>query len=118
MLETSTGGGRHVKSKEGMSVQYLGFDWDEGNARKNEKHGVTKPEVEQAFLNAPLIVAHNVMQSQQEIRFHARGRTDANRWLHITFTERGNGTLIRPISARDLSRKEKSVYAQAVQTNP
>jgi hypothetical protein len=99
-------------------MRYLGFDWDTGNARKNEKRGVTKPEVEQVFLNTPLIVAHDVKHSEKEARFHALGRTDTNRWLHITFTERANGTLIRPISARDMSRKERAIYAQATQANP
>ncbi len=80
-------------------MEYVGFDWDEGNLRKNEKHGVTKAEVEQAFLNKPLIVASDVKHSQQEPRFHALGRTDANRCLLITFTERKDGALIRPISA-------------------
>ena len=98
-------------------MQYVGFEWDEGNERKNDKHAVSKPEVEQAFLNAPLIVAHDVKHSQQELRFHALGKTDANRWLHLTFTERGNGTLIRPISARDMSKKERVLYAQAVQAS-
>ncbi len=35
-------------------MQYSGFDWDEGNYRKNAKHGVSKSEVEQVFFNAPL----------------------------------------------------------------
>ena len=99
-------------------MQYLGFDWDEGNARKNDKHGVSKPEVEQAFLNTPLVVAEDVKHSQHEVRFHALGRTDKNRLLHITFTERGNGALIRPISARVMSRRERAIYAKAAQTNP
>jgi uncharacterized DUF497 family protein len=99
-------------------MPYTGFDWDDGNSRKNEKHGVTRFEVEQAFLNTPLVVAPDAKHSQQESRFHVLGRTDADRWLHVTFTERGNGTLIRPISARDMSRKERAIYAQAVQTNP
>ena len=99
-------------------MQYLGFDWDEGNARKNEKHGVTSSEVEQVFLNQPLIVAHDLRHSQQERRFHALGRTDENRWLHVTFTERVSGTLIRPISARAMSRKERAIYEQAFQANP
>jgi uncharacterized DUF497 family protein len=98
-------------------MDHSGFDWDEGNERKNDKHSVSKAEVEQAFLNAPLIVAEDARHSQQERRFHAFGRTDADRWLHITFTERGNATLIRPISARDMSRKERAVYAQALQKN-
>ncbi len=99
-------------------MPYTGFDWDEGNARKNEKHGVSKAEVEQVFLNAPLIVAEDLKHSKQEPRFHALGRTDLDRRLHITFTERGNGALIRPISARDMSRKERDFYDQAVQANP
>ena len=101
-----------------MEMEYVGFDWDEGNARKNEKHGVSRSEVEQVFLNSPLIVADDVKHSEQERRFHALGRTDADRWLHVTFTERGGGTLIRPISARDMNRKERPIYDQALKANP
>jgi uncharacterized DUF497 family protein len=97
-------------------MSYTGFDWDEGNARKNEKHGVTQAEVEQVFLNTPLLLADDLKHSQHESRFRALGRTDFDRRLHITFTERGNGTLIRPISARNMSRKERAVYEQAVKT--
>ena len=99
-------------------MPYVGFDWDEGNTRKNEKHGVTNAEIEQAFLNVPLIVADDSKHSFDERRFHALGRTGADRWLHITFTERGSGTLIRPISARDMSRKERAIYEKAVKDHP
>ncbi len=99
-------------------MEYIGFDWDEGNARKNEKHSVTKAEVEQAFLNKPLVFAPDMRHSLEEPRFHALGRTDEDRRLHITFTERGNGSLIRPISARDMSRKERAIYEQALEANP
>jgi uncharacterized protein len=99
-------------------MEFIGFDWDEGNARKNEKHGVTKAEVEQAFLNKPLILAPDMRHSLVEPRFHALGRTDEDRRLHITFTERRNGSLIRPISARDMSRKERTIYEQALEANP
>jgi uncharacterized DUF497 family protein len=98
-------------------MPYTGFDWDEGNARKNEKHGVSKSEVEQVFLNAPLLLADDAKHRQLEPRFHALGRTDLDRRLHVTFTERGNGTLIRPISARDMSRKERAVYEQAAKAH-
>jgi len=98
-------------------MPYTGFDWDEGNARKNEKHGVSKAEVEQVFLNAPLIVADDKKHSQREPRFQALGRTDLDRRLHVTFTERANRTSIRPISARPMSRKERAIYDQAVQAN-
>jgi uncharacterized DUF497 family protein len=94
---------------------YAGFDWDEGNSRKNEKHGVSKPEVEQVFLNVPLLVSDDSRRSRRKSRFHALGRTDLDRWLHVTFTERAKGTLIRAISARPMSRKERAVYEQAVE---
>jgi len=99
-------------------VEYIGFEWDEGNSRKNEKHGVTKAEVEQVFLNKPLLIAEDLKHSEQEPRFHALGRTDANRFLHVTFTEHGGGALIRPISARVASRKERKIYEQALKANP
>ena len=89
----------------------VGFDWDDGNARKSQdKHGVSQAEAEQVFFNEPLIVRADVRHSIQEPRFHALGRTDQNRLLHITFTLRDNGTKIRVISARPMSRKERRIY--------
>jgi uncharacterized protein len=96
-------------------MQLEGFDWDEGNARKNEKHGVSKAEIEQVFFNAPLVVADDPKHSAAEPRFHALGRTDDDRWLHVTFTARRAGTLLRPISARPMSRKERKIYEQAIE---
>lgn len=90
-----------------------GFDWDAGNARKNDKHGVSAAEAEQVFFNAPLLLFDDAGYSQQERRLHALGMTDSGRGLHITFTLRQLGALIRVISARDLHRKERAIYDQA-----
>ena len=90
-----------------------GFDWDNGNERKNDKHGVSMAEAEQIFFNTPLLLLEDESHSQNEIRLHALGRTDVGRGLHITFTLRQAGTLIRVISARDLHRKERAIYDQA-----
>lgn len=89
------------------------FDWDAGNEQKNEKHGVARNEAEQIFFNQPLLVVDDVRHSQKEIRFHALGRTDMGRLLHITFTVRADGTKLRVISARDMHRKERMIYAEA-----
>ena len=90
-----------------------GFDWDAGNARKNrDKHGVSRKEAEQIFFNFPLLLAPDPAHSMEEPRFHALGITDRGRRLHITFTLRGEGRLIRVISARDMSRKERRIYEQ------
>jgi uncharacterized DUF497 family protein len=93
--------------------QITGSDWDKGNARKNEKHGVSMAEAEQVFFNAPLLLLDDAVHSQKEARLHALGKTDVGRLLHITFTLRQSGCLIRVISARDMHRKERSVYDQA-----
>ncbi len=91
----------------------VGFNWDDGNARKNEKHGVSMAEAEQVFFNAPLLMLEDAAHSKQESRLHALGKTDEGRTLHITFTLRQTGLLIRVISARDMHRKERTVYEQA-----
>jgi hypothetical protein len=46
-----------------------------------------------------------------EQRFFVLGLSDARRELAIVFTTRGK--LIRVISARPMSRRERRVYAQA-----
>ena len=90
-----------------------GFDWDEGNARKNEtKHSVSQSEAEQVFFNEPLIIREDTKHSIRESRFHALGRTNESRLLHLTFTLRQDGTQIRIISARNMSRKERTFYEQ------
>jgi uncharacterized DUF497 family protein len=90
-----------------------GFDWDAGNVRKSvEKHDVSQAEAEQVFFNEPLLMVPDARHSAEERRIHALGRTDDGRLLHITFTLRHDETKIRVISARDMSRKERSYYEQ------
>ena len=96
-----------------------GFDCDAGNSLKSaEKHGVTQAEAEQVFLNEPLLLVQDEKHSASEPRFHALGQTDAGRRLHVSLTFRKGGALIRVISARDMSRKERTIYEQDAQTSP
>ena len=91
----------------------VGFQWDDGNARKSEiKHSVTQAEAEQVFFLDPLIVLADPKHGTSEERFHALGHTIEGRRLLVSFTLRKNGTLIRVISARDMSRKERARYDQ------
>lgn len=89
-----------------------GFDWDEGNARKNEQHSVTQAEAEQVFFNFLLLVLSDLKHSDEEPRFHALGTTHEGRRLHLTFTLRKAGQPLRVISARDMHRKERVIYEQ------
>jgi uncharacterized protein len=92
----------------------VGFDWDTGNSRKNDKHGVSLAEAEQAFFNQPLVIASDERHSlPSEARHHALGQTDTARVLHITFTLRQDTSLIRIISARTANRKERLHYDKA-----
>ena len=94
-------------------ARITGFEWDAGNARKSvDKHGVSQAEAEQVFLNEPLLLLEDVGHSGIEPRFHALGKTGDGRRLHVSFTLRGEGVLIRVISARDMHRKERAIYEQ------
>lgn len=95
--------------------QILGFDWDTGNSRKSlEKHDVTPLEAEQVFLDPRLLIFVDEKHSNQEPRYHAFGSTAAGRRLQVSFTLRRGETLIRAISVRQMSRKERTRYEQEV----
>jgi hypothetical protein len=88
-----------------------GFEWDAGNSEKiRTRHQVTSAECEQLFFNQPLVNDNDEEHSVGELRFYALGRTDAARLLFVVFTLRGR--LIRIISARDMSREERRIYAR------
>ena len=89
-----------------------GFQWDAGNADKNwELHQVSQAEGEQIFFNRPVLVAPEEHHSQKEPRYAALGQTNAGRRLAVIFTIRG--TLVRVISARDMSRRERRIHEEA-----
>jgi uncharacterized DUF497 family protein len=86
-----------------------GFDWDKANVEKNwQKHRVSPFECEETFFNEPFYVNEDEKHSEKETRYYALGRTSAGRLLFIVFTIRGR--LIRVVSARSMSRKEREVY--------
>ena len=87
----------------------VGFEWDEGTFPKIwEKHKVSGTECEQMSFNHPLVTARDEQHSGEEDRYIALGHTDAGRLLFVVFTIRKE--LVRPISARDMNRKERKVY--------
>ncbi len=96
--------------------QFEGFDWDRANARKNwEKHRVSFAECEEIFFHGPVIFP-DPEHSQAEPRYFALGITARGRKLTAVFTLRKDK--IRVVSARDMSRKERSIYAQEVKKDP
>jgi uncharacterized DUF497 family protein len=90
-----------------------GFDWDDGNRRKSvDRHSVSQQEAQQVFIDSRLLILADDKHSGEEVRYHAYGQSEEGRLLLVSFTLRGNGSLIRVISARDMSRREKDRYAK------
>ncbi len=87
----------------------IGFDWDDGNRDKNYlKHNVLNGECEDVFFNQPLVIVSDIKHSKKEKRYAAFGVTDGGRRLAVVFTFRAK--LLRVISARDMTRKERGYY--------
>ena len=90
-------------------TECVGFELDEGTAGKNwEKPRVPDIECEELFFNQPLIVRADPRHSKRERRFYALGQADRKRQLFVVFTVRQR--LIRIISAREMTRRERGNY--------
>jgi hypothetical protein len=88
-----------------------GFQWDAANTEKNWlAHEVTPAETEQIFFNRPVLVVPDVQHSQTEPRYYVLGRTTVGRRLTVVFTIRTG--CVRPIMARDMSRRERRLYGE------
>lgn len=90
-------------------MKIAGFDWNDGNWPKCGKHGVSREEIEQVLLDRPAVMPD---PHPGEPRMRAIGKTDAGRDVFLVFMLRNvNGqTLLRPISARYMHRKEVEHY--------
>ncbi|MGA7463717.1 MAG: BrnT family toxin [Candidatus Korobacteraceae bacterium] len=94
-----------------MTLHVAGFDWDEGNREKCEKHGVSIAEIE-ALLTSDFRIAPDPKHSGDEDRMIAVGRTGRGRPLFVAFTfrMRNRQRLVRPVSARYMHAKEIAAY--------
>ena len=97
---------------------FAGFDWDAANRAKCQKHGVSIAAIESMFTR-PVAVFADDAHSDMEERFTAIGQSDEGRGVLIVFTLRvtDGSTLIRPISARYMHRKEIAYYEEAASSS-
>ena len=94
--------------------QITGFQWDAGNSYKShDKHGVTQGEAEEIFFNQPLLISGDEKHSEEEWRYLALGITSLGVQLSVVFTLRKRATLIRVVSVRPMSKKERAFYEKA-----
>jgi uncharacterized DUF497 family protein len=69
----------------------------------------SSPEIaDRSVFNTPVLMLPDPTHSQPEPRYHALRKTIDGRRLHVTFTLRYGGKLIRIISPRDMHRKGTS----------
>lgn len=94
-----------------MNLAVQGFDWDDANRAKCQKHGVPIAEIEALFTKSPGI-APDPRHSKNEDRLIAVGRVSTGRPVFVAFTiQTKNGRrLIRPVTARYMHAKEIAAY--------
>jgi uncharacterized DUF497 family protein len=92
-------------------MEFDGFNWDNGNRDKCQKHGVSIAEIEGLF-SGPVLILPDRETPQGERRFRAIGSTVEGRKVFLAFTwrELGDSVLIRPISARYMHKPEVEQY--------
>lgn len=88
-----------------------GFDWDEGNRGKCQKHGLSPEAIESVF-RGPFRLTPDPVHSQVETRFLAIGKGGGTRLVLVASTLRHGeaGDRIRPISARYMHEEERRAY--------
>jgi uncharacterized DUF497 family protein len=93
-------------------MEFDGFDWDEGNRAKCQKHGVSIAEIESLF-STTVRVGPDAEHSSDEERFRALGAGVRGRHLFVVFTwrERDGRRYLRPVSARYMHKKEVAKHA-------
>lgn len=97
-------------------TSFHGFEWDEGNRRKCQKHGVSIVEIEHVLTHAETLITPDPKNTRSEPRFLAIGRTQTGRYTFVVFTPRQRvaGNRLRPISARYMHEREIRKYEQEI----
>ncbi|MGH9513178.1 MAG: BrnT family toxin [Terriglobales bacterium] len=101
-----------------MDLTVNGFDWDDGNRAKCQKHGVSLAEIEALFSQSPRI-APDPTHSAKEDRLIAVGKTSSGRPLFVAFTMRTKNRrrLIRAVTARYMHGREIAAYEKESPTS-
>lgn len=89
----------------------LHFEWDERKATANvKKHGVSFEEAKSAFYDERAKLIDDPDPSGEEDRFVLLGLSSVLRLLVVCHCYRGDGGVIRIISARKAAAKEMKSY--------
>ncbi len=87
------------------------FEWDTVKAASNQKkHGVSFEEARSVFFDEYATQFFDAENSGTEDRFLMLGLSNRTRILIVCHCERGDGDIIRIISARKATRNEREHY--------
>lgn len=87
------------------------FEWDEAkNLQNQRKHRVSFEEAATVFLSVPLRLYYDPDHSEHDDRFIAVGFSIRDRILVVVHCEAGGGIVVRLISARRATRKEREDF--------
>jgi len=93
----------------------MDFEWDPQKAEANLKdHGVAFGEAQTVFGDPLEVTISDPDHSDGEFRFLSLGRSEADRLLVVSYTERGSK--IRIISAREATPEERREYESEPKT--
>jgi uncharacterized DUF497 family protein len=89
----------------------IAFEWDPAKAASNrKKHGVSFEEARSVFSDELALQFFDTENLETEDRFLMLGTSSAARLLLVCHCERGGGSVIRIISARQATKNERQHY--------
>lgn len=89
----------------------MDFEWSEEKAEANlSKHSISFDEAKTVFTDPLYVDFYDPDHSDDEERYIIIGRSQQNRVLVVSYTERENR--IRLISAREATRREQNAYEE------
>jgi len=87
------------------------FEWSQPKARANlKKHGISFEEAQSVFYDEFARQFYDDEHSEDEDRFILLGKSNQSRLLIVCHCERASGDIIRIISARKATAKERKFY--------
>ena len=91
------------------------FEWNQAKAISNiKKHGISFEEAQSVFYDDYAVQFYDKVNSKiAEDRFLMLGLSDELRLLLVCHCEKGDGNLIRIISARKATKNESKLYRGA-----
>ncbi|HEY1341412.1 MAG TPA: BrnT family toxin [Bryobacteraceae bacterium] len=92
------------------------FEWDSAKARINrKKHGISFEDAMHVFADPYALFEQDWTDEEGELRWHAIGLAGATAVLLVAHAvrEKGEDEIVRLISARRATRKERCLYEQS-----